>query len=139
MIEISNIALFILILVLISTNPFSVNFYKEKLNYNQYSVFDKLSINLIIHIYFFVESQLCVIWFPSILQIYYFGSFWILQYLKLKHLFLRARRNKKKRRIQKNKINHIPFSMMFSISFSMMFSMMFIGPIEFISTCQLIN
>ena len=52
MIEISNIALFILILVLISTSPFSVNFYKEKLNYNQYSVFDKLSINLIIHIYF---------------------------------------------------------------------------------------
>lgn len=67
MIEVSNIALFILILVLISTSPFSVNFYKEKLNYSQYSVFDKLSVNLLIHIYF-----LLLLSFTGINYLYYF-------------------------------------------------------------------
>ena len=67
MTEISNIALFILILVLISSSPFSVNFYKEKLNYNQYSIFDKLSVNLLIHIYF-----LLLLSFTGINYLYYF-------------------------------------------------------------------
>lgn len=51
MIEIFNIVLSLLVLLIISSSPFSSNFYKKKLSYAQYSFFDRLSLNFLFNTY----------------------------------------------------------------------------------------
>jgi hypothetical protein len=51
MIEIFNIILNLIVLLIISSFPLSINFYQDKLSYSKYSVFDKLSLNLLFNLY----------------------------------------------------------------------------------------